>query len=111
MITITIQQTQSKEYKSVQAIGHAGFGQQGTDIVCAAVSILFINTLNAIETLTKDKDKMQIASDQDKGLIDCRFSGQLSEQTNLLLNAMVLGLTNVQEQYSSKYISLIFQEA
>lgn len=111
MITVTIQQTQSKEYKAVQALGHAGFGRKGTDIVCAAVSILFINTLNAIETLTEDKDKMQIVSNEAEGLIDCRFCGLLSEQSNLLLDAMVLGLTNIQEQYSSKYIRIIFQEA
>ena len=110
MITVTIKQNKAKEFKAVQAIGHAGYAAHGQDIVCAAVSILFINTLNAIETFTEDKDKMQIVSNEAEGLIDCQFVGTLSEQSNLLLNTMLLGLENIQMQYSKKYVRLIFQE-
>ena len=35
--------------------GHAGYDDIGKDIVCAAVSVLVINTLNSIERFTDDK--------------------------------------------------------
>ena len=34
--------------------GHAGYAEPGQDIVCAAVSALVINTINAIEAFTED---------------------------------------------------------
>ena len=49
----------------------------GYDIVCSAVSVLFINTLNAIEVFTCDKDKMKIVTNEEEGLIDCRFENEL----------------------------------
>ena len=36
-------------------MGHAGFDQSGRDIVCAAISILVINTINSIEELAAEK--------------------------------------------------------
>ena len=33
--------------------GHAGYSEAGTDIVCAAVSVLVINTINAVEMYTE----------------------------------------------------------
>ena len=38
-----------------QSKGHAGHGMRGTDVVCASVSALIINTINSIEKLTHDK--------------------------------------------------------
>ena len=52
MIKITIYQNQSGKYERLHCIGHAGFAKAGEDIVCAGISALVINTLNAIEKLT-----------------------------------------------------------
>jgi len=110
MITVTIQKDEAKDYKLVQAIGHAGYAEFGKDIVCSAVSILFINTLNAIEAFTCDADKMHIVTNEEEGLIDCRFDSMLSKETVLLLDTLVLGLNKVAEQYSNKYFRLITEE-
>ena len=110
MITVTILKNASKEYRGVRSQGHAGFAKRGEDIVCAAVSMLFINTLNSIEALTDDKALMNLVENEKEGLIDCRFSGAVSEKTRLLLDAMVLGLRQVEEQYSEQYIKLRFEE-
>ena len=34
--------------------GHAGFAEEGSDIVCSAVSMLVINTINCIEEFTEE---------------------------------------------------------
>ena len=54
MIKITIYQNQSGKYQRLHCIGHAGFAKAGEDIVCAGISALVINTLNAIEKLTDE---------------------------------------------------------
>ena len=43
----------------------------GQDIVCAAVSVLVINTVNSIERFTDDKTSC--ISDEDTGNIEFRF--------------------------------------
>ena len=38
-------------YRGFSVSGHAGYAKRGQDIVCASVSSLVINTVNAIEAL------------------------------------------------------------
>ena len=38
----------------VQLEGHAEYGRRGKDIVCSAVSILYINLVNSLESFTDD---------------------------------------------------------
>ena len=51
MIRVTIYQNEKKECAGFLAKGHAGFSEAGQDIVCAAASVLMINTVNAIEEI------------------------------------------------------------
>ena len=98
MIAVTIYQNHSGQYVRIHCIGHAGFAKPGEDIICAAVSVLVINTLNATET------------DQKSGLIDIRFQHPGSHDAKLLLDTMVLGLQAVQDQYGTDYTLLTFKE-
>ena len=47
-------------------IGHAGYADAGSDIICAAVSVLVFNTLNAIESYTDDT--MNVVTNDEAGL-------------------------------------------
>ena len=49
MIEVTVYKTMRHEYAGFDMSGHAGYDDIGKDIVCAAVSVLVINTLNSIE--------------------------------------------------------------
>ena len=55
MIEVTVYKTMRHEYAGFDMSGHAGYDDIGKDIVCAAVSVLVINTLNSIERFTDDK--------------------------------------------------------
>ena len=57
MTTIIIRKTEKKEYVGLICMGHAGYAENEPDIVCAAVSVLVINTINAIEKLAGQKPK------------------------------------------------------
>jgi Predicted ribosomal protein len=109
MICITIFQNSKKEYTGFKVTGHAGYAESGYDIVCASVSILVTNTLNAIETYTIDDFTFE--SKEESGYMLCMFSTQLSEQAVLLCNTMILGLKSIQatEPYQ-EYMNIIFEE-
>ena len=109
MIHVTIYQNQKDEYIGFSARGHAGFAESGEDIVCAAASVLMINTVNAIEAFADDKTSL--VSDDMEGLIDFRLQAHPSKEAALLLNAMILGLKEMADDSNySEYIQVRFEE-
>ncbi len=109
MIHAVIWQNEREECVGFQIEGHAGYKEAGQDIVCAAVSVLTINTINAIERYTKDD--LTVISDEEAGRISCRLTGSPSCGTDLLFKAMILGLSDMARDDSyATYIDLIFKE-
>ena len=109
MIRVTVYKTGRHEYAGVDLSGHAGYENAGHDIVCAAVSVLVINTVNSIERFTEDKTSC--ISDEETGSIQFRFSHIPSHDASLLLDSMILGLEEIEDnnEYES-YIDIIFKE-
>ncbi|MDE7332176.1 MAG: ribosomal-processing cysteine protease Prp [Lachnospiraceae bacterium] len=108
MTTITIFKSGNGNYKRILCEGHAEFAKPGRDIVCSAVSMLVINTINSLDELLKVP--MQVDSDEEKGLIDCQFTENLDGKGRLLVDSMILGLEGVVSQYGRKYLKLKFKE-
>ena len=88
--------------------GHAGYAKESEDIVCAAISMLVINTINSIEALTSTKPIVE--TDQKSGYIHCSFEEDITDDATLLLNSMILGLSQIKEQYGIKYIDVKIKE-
>ena len=88
--------------------GHAGYAEAGQDIVCAAVSALTLNTANAIEAFTEDN--MEGEADDRSGLFTVRLTGDVSRESKLLIDTLVLGLQDIQSSYGKKYIKIRFEE-
>lgn len=109
MIRVTIYKNEKHECVGFRALGHAGYSESGQDIVCAAVSVLTINTVNAIDIFTEDE--ASLVSDDEQGLIDFKISGRPTKETTLLLKAMILGLEEMADDENyEKYIDLTFEE-
>ena len=108
MITITIIKSKNKEYKEVICDGHAEYAEPGSDIICSAVSMLVINTINSLENLTETE--MTVSTDEEDGRIDCCFLNKLDSGSVLLLDSMILGLNQVVTEYGTKYLKLKFKE-
>ena len=56
MINITVKKRKGS-YLDFLSKGHAGYAEEGQDIVCAAVSALIITTVNSLENLRKSRLK------------------------------------------------------
>lgn len=110
MIKITIYKNQEEEYVGFQCEGHAGYAGNGYDIVCSAVSILVLNTVNSIEKFTYDKFKCE--ADDETGFIDFMFHSQPSSEATLLVDSMIFGLESVRDVFNKEddYVSISFKE-
>lgn len=108
MIKATILKDSMDNYKGFKLTGHAGYQNAGKDIICAAASVLAQNTVNSIEMFTEDRFLCRV--DEQKGSLKFKFAKQVSPESKLLLDSMVLGLQSIREAYGSQYIRILFEE-
>ena len=107
MITITVYRKHGK-VAGFRCIGHSGYAQSGKDIVCAAVSMLVINTINAIEAFTASE--FDLETEDESGLIAVKLKEEPDHDTELLLDTMFLGLQDIQNNYGNEYLILEYKE-
>ena len=106
MISVRVFKTKSNIIYGFSVTNH------GSDIVCAAVSILVQNTVNSIETFTDEHFECEY--DESGGYIKFEVpalkNGVLLRDVTLLLNSLELGLTGIREEYRDE-ITIIYKEA
>ncbi|MFV0529680.1 MAG: ribosomal-processing cysteine protease Prp [Lachnospiraceae bacterium] len=105
MITITIDKSKGA-YRLLESKGHAGYSEYGSDIVCAAVSVLLINAVNSIETYTQ----ADIEYSMEEGFLSLRFLGTAGPEATLLMDSLVLGLESIETHYGKKHIHIQIKE-
>ena len=101
MITITVKK-RTGNYLEFVSKGHAGYAEEGQDIVCAAVSVLVINTVNSLETFTDDQFEVQ----EDDGYVSFHFTAPVTERGTLLMDSLILGLTEIEHSYNNRYLTV-----
>ena len=95
-------------YKSFHINGHAMYAEAGSDIVCAAVSALVINTVNSIEAFTEDEFTIDV--DESSARIHFMIKNKPSKESLLLLNSLILGLQRMEDEQYTEFIDIIFEE-
>lgn len=91
-----------------KASGHSGYSEQGSDIICSAVSTSLQMTLIGIQEVLKLKVDFKI----NDGFLDVdlkNISQDKLTQTNILTEAMAIFLKELTKQYP-KYIRLVEKE-
>ena len=100
MITIKVRK-KNGSYEEFISKGHAGYAEAGQDIVCAAVSALIINTVNSLDKFdVQEKD----------GFVSIHFRNNLSERAMLLMDSLLLGLTEIAGSYNNRYLTVKVKE-
>jgi len=75
-----------KIYTGFECSGHSGYGEAGSDIVCAAISTAVQFCINCGETI--DKVPLQLTIDEDAARIQCTCktrSPQFSKHIDILV--------------------------
>ena len=108
MITARLFQNSEKKYWGFEIEGHAGYAEEGEDIICSAVSVLALNTANSIEALTNVKP---ICTMKD-GFLSCKIpilreAKRNYSDVNLLLDSLALGLRSISESYGTQYLHVL----
>jgi len=91
-----------------KASGHSGYSEQGSDIICSAISTSLQITLIGIQEVLKLKVDFKI----NDGFLDVdlkNISQDKLTQTNILTEAMAIFLKELTKQYP-KYIRLVEKE-
>ncbi|MDE5966036.1 MAG: ribosomal-processing cysteine protease Prp [Lachnospiraceae bacterium] len=108
MIQVTFYKNRQDGYCGFRFIGHAEYAEAGEDVVCAGVSALVINTVNCIDKLTDDR--FTIDSDADTGLIELQLTDSVSQDTALLLKALLIGCQGISNDYGTDYVKIHCKE-
>ncbi|MEY8337272.1 ribosomal-processing cysteine protease Prp [Lachnospiraceae bacterium 62-35] len=108
MIQVTVFRDSHNLCRGIELEGHANFGESGTDIICAAVSALAVNTVNSIEAFTDDAFTGETG--ETDGYLSFHLTGDISGESKLLMEALILGLQNIREAYGAEYINIRSKE-
>lgn len=106
MITVTVTK-QNGLITGFEFTGHADYAEEGSDIICSAVSVLAINTVNSIEVFTEDNIEVEEPEEEEGGYL--KFSVPApSEKTALLFQSLELGIRSVMESYGKTFLEIIY---
>ncbi len=87
--------------------GHADYAEYGKDIICSAVSILSVNTINAIDCFTDNRYELEQG---ESGFLDFRFLSVPDEKGHILLRTLELGIKGVSKEYGTKFLQVHYKE-
>ena len=86
-------------YTGFRASGHSGYAEEGSDIVCAGVSVMGCTCVNAMESLLGVR---VLLKENREGLLDFSLpplSGDAAAGAELLMGALGQGLSDLQDTY------------
>lgn len=117
MITVVIRRDRSGDICSITADSHAGFAEEGSDIICAGVSTLIYTAIGAMEELCGADGFYQVIPANDSDSIPYAqirlpdFEEDEKRRTaQIILRTVEVGLmqleTAVSEQYGNQYLKL-----
>ncbi|MDI3508358.1 MAG: uncharacterized protein PWP48_1642 [Clostridiales bacterium] len=98
MISVKFYKAENGSIKGFSIEGHANYGYEGGDIVCAAVSMVAQTTALSLQELLN----ISIQLEMDKGNMICFLPDEYErtrDDAQLLLKAMELGLKNIEQGY------------
>ena len=90
-------QRRGGRFSAVEIAGHSGYGDAGTDIVCAAVSSAFMLIANGLTEVLKAPAQVQVGED---GFARLSLTGG-AEAAQQMLQALCLHLEALAETYPS----------
>ena len=108
MIRVNVFSDSEGNTRGIELKGHAGYDEYGKDIICASASALALNMANSVERFTGDGFDGSVG--EETGHFTFRFTGEVSKESKLLMDSLVLGLKNIEETYGEEYIKIRFKE-
>ena len=102
MTSVTLYRAADGRLSGFEFRGHAGYAQAGSDIVCAAVSVLSTTCVNALESVAGVKPQLIVRDGQMKAVVP---EDQMTHDAQVILRTFEQGIRDVASSYP-KYIHI-----
>ncbi len=110
MVNVKVWRNDIEQIVSFEAFGHSGYGYQGQDIVCAAISILLQTAVMGLEGYLNLSPKVEIKD----GFLKCHLRQKLdalkAEKAAAILETMLIGLQEINKQYPESINIVMMRE-
>ncbi len=97
---------EKSEIVGFAATGHTGFAEYGSDIICAAISVLTQTAAIGLKEVAMLPVDIEIAD----GYLQCMLPDQMDqteqEQSQLILKVMYKGLEAILQEYGDHYLDI-----
>ena len=93
-------------FTGFEACGHASFDVSGKDVVCAAISVLTANTVNSLTEINHEEVSVKTSD----GVMTVKLISNYEKSSQVLLQALELGLVGISKKYGSKYCKVDYKE-
>ncbi|MBO4689027.1 MAG: ribosomal-processing cysteine protease Prp [Clostridiales bacterium] len=111
MITIVIWKSKQGDILGFSTEGHAGYEEEGKDIICASISTLFTTAVNALEEQLGWKDFYMVTGNESNFCevwTPDEATTKERETAQVILKTIIRGISDVEESvrenYGSKYL-------
>ena len=101
MIRVTLFKSPGGNITGFSCKGHAGYAEEGSDIVCAAVSALSITCANALQSVAGAEPEI---TEKDGFLTASLREDQMNHDSQVILRTFEQGIRDMAASYP-KYIS------
>ena len=106
MIKITITREDDDRIKSVTSVGHSGYAEEGSDIVCASVSVLLQNAQKTFEEILNIDTFYTVDTNKPSLSITLpNLSGENLKMADLIMKSTVNGLYDLFDTFP-KHINI-----
>ena len=94
-------------------MGHAGYAKRHLfhsepDILCSAISALTYSTANVLTELVGED--LDIVINEEDGFFRCFFKNKPQEKSVFMIDALILSLQSLAEDYGEQYLQIKFEE-
>jgi uncharacterized protein len=108
MISVTIHKTNDL-FDGFVVSGHSDYGDSGTDIICAAVSILSCTALNSMNLVAGiSESDISYDVEEETGFLKIKTQKN-NEKTDVIYRNFLVGIQLLLEDYNN-YITLNYEE-
>ncbi len=94
--------------------GHAGYAEAGEDIICAAVSAIAYTALGYMDELLLKENGRHLDFTEKDGELFWKRNGSIgeleTEKVDAVLDAMKVGMLQIERSYGKKYLNVTSQE-
>lgn len=95
MIKFSVYRNKNGKITRLKIKGHAGYAEEGYDIVCSAVSTSLWMAMKGIEA----QSLADITYEEKSGCVDCRLSGKREEAADAILNSLIITIFELAKQF------------